>query len=426
MANGEETSQSDVSADKDLVLELNFVPEWARKPPRDGDYGAVRTVDEMRRGRERPRRGKPSGETRRAGPSRKSSVPPKRYVAPFPAEISFLPDSRQLKSVVHQIRAARRAYPLMELAGIFLTKPEYHRVKIELKKDDASGSLYQCTACRMAATERQIIVSHILKNHAGNYFDEEEIEVEAPSGNFTCMGVCGLSGELLGPPNHHNYSENMMRIHRTRFAGMSFKEYSEQVKTVRDPELVDKWKDDCRKQKRYKVKAGTEEAGESMKWADVESRLVNDIAPSLITETRRVIMPGGICVGIEDGRLELAVREAFQKERRFPFTLSLALRAAFRHMKLHVFKAGRGHSFVSFVRPSPLKSDHVLESIGEVLSYLKAHPGCTRGELVESLRPGRPDDSPEAAELLSPLGWMIERGHIIEFFNGTLAIPQGR
>jgi hypothetical protein len=28
--------------------------------------------------------------------------------------------------------------------------------------------------------------------------------------------------------------------------------------------------------------------------------------------------------------------------------------------------------------------------------------------------------------VISPLRWLIERGHVIEFFNGTLAVPMGR
>jgi hypothetical protein len=34
-----------------------------------------------------------------------------------------------------------------------------------------------------------------------------------------------------------------------------------------------------------------------------------------------------------------------------------------------------------------------------------------------------PHDGEEAGRLLSPLRWLIEKGHVIEFFNGTLSAP---
>jgi pilus assembly protein TadC len=45
---------------------------------------------------------------------------------------------------------------------------------------------------------------------------------------------------------------------------------------------------------------------------------------------------------------------------------------------------------------------------------------------LEVLYPKFDPKSKEAMEALQPLSWLIERGHIIEFFNGTLSIPLGR
>ena len=44
--------------------------------------------------------------------------------------------------------------------------------------------------------------------------------------------------------------------------------------------------------------------------------------------------------------------------------------------------------------------------------------------MVESLRPGKDPASPEVAEVVSPLRWLVERGHVIEFSDGTLAVPR--
>ncbi|HEY5654149.1 MAG TPA: hypothetical protein VIR63_07270, partial [Pontiella sp.] len=62
----------------------------------------------------------------------------------------------------------------------------------------------------------------------------------------------------------------------------------------------------------------------------------------------------------------------------------------------------------------------------EVLMFLKENPGSTRQHLIEVLYPSLDPKSKEAKDALQPLSWLIERGHIIEFFNGTLSVPLGR
>ena len=78
------------------------------------------------------------------------------------------------------------------------------------------------------------------------------------------------------------------------------------------------------------------------------------------------------------------------------------------------------------VRPAPLDPEHAVDNIREVLLHLRAHPGCTRAQLVATLRPDAAVDTETASEVLSPLGWLIERGHIIEFYDGTLSVPMSR
>jgi hypothetical protein len=92
-------------------------------------------------------------------------------------------------------------------------------------------------------------------------------------------------------------------------------------------------------------------------------------------------------------------------------------------MHLFLFKAGGGITFVTPIHPHALAPEHAIAPIREVLEFLHAHPGCTRQQLLDGLRPGAAADSPEVVAVLNPLRWLIDRGHVIEFFNGTLAVP---
>ena len=103
-------------------------------------------------------------------------------------------------------------------------------------------------------------------------------------------------------------------------------------------------------------------------------------------------------------------------------TLMFALRPAFRHMRLHLFKVGN-ETFVTAIQPKPMDLAHSVENIQKMLQLLREHPGWTRKELLEHMQPGLAAESTEAAELLKPLRWLIEKGHVIEFFNGTLSLP---
>jgi hypothetical protein len=98
------------------------------------------------------------------------------------------------------------------------------------------------------------------------------------------------------------------------------------------------------------------------------------------------------------------------RENRFPLSLMLALRPAFKRMRLHLFKVGRGETFVTAIVPKPLDSAHAVDELRAMLDLIRAHPGWNRAALVDHLQPGLPHDGEEAGRLLSPLRWLIEKG----------------
>lgn len=429
------------------VLELNFVPTWARRPPRS--YEADRrggSDSESRGGREhrpgrRERRDEPDRRERRGGRDdrrrtqterdgqrgprddrlreRRPLPPP----APEPARIHlrFLPEPRHLAAVVRQVHSEMKSFPLHDMAMLFLNNPAYCQVTIEPRAADIR--IFQCSKCRLAGLEREALVSHVVQSHLADYYDREEKVGDPPSGQFVFMGVCGLSGALLGPPNHHSFSERVAEMHRTRYADMPLEAYKRRIRTVQDPALVEKWKEESRKQVVYKLKGADGASAEAVKIAAAEAHMSRDVAPKLIQEMKKAVVPLDIALKGMGASADRSLQGALRRESRVPLNLMLALRGAFKARHLHLFKVGREHVFVTPVKPAPLDPAHVVESIREVLNHLHANPGCTRAKMIESLRPGVAPDSPEAAKVLAPLSWLIERGHIIEFFNGALAVP---
>lgn len=419
----------------DVILDLNFVPQWARKPPGENHYGAKEYKESGRqhdrRDNRRDDRRPPRRDSRddRRPPRRDSSAERPRPARPshepireIPVSVSFLPEQKHLASLVRQIHHARRAYPLIDLANLFIHDNEGYLVKIEAKPDAAGFNMFQCKRCKAVASSEEMIVQHLLTKHLFDVYEKEEIETDPPAGQFICVARCRKSGVLLGPPNHHSYTDKLNELHQGQFAHLTLEEYKRSIETVRDEELIEQWKEESRKKTVYKLKSDPEAEPVELHKAEVEFKKQ---IPTMYESTQRAIVPAKIAQGLEDRNISHAIRRVWTKESHFPLSMSFAMRAAFRHMHLYLFKAGK-INFVTHIKPHPVKPEDTIESIADVLRFLKEHPGSTRTHLLEVLHPSIDPASKEAAEALQPLGWLIERGHIIEFFNGTLSVPLGR
>ena len=452
MSTDEQSAEPTRSAPGDLVLELNFVPTWARQPPAANPYAAFEGERRREpRDRDRPPRGGPGagpgrgpGRGPRQGPGRGprprdrderdrrgfvSRRPPREgpaEPAPAPVAVSFIPERRHLGVLAHELRASGRAYPLADLASRFLQTPACHEVKIETRSGSGgqpAPQLYQCRACQLLFQNLPEFTGHALAMHLDTVFTREQQQTEPPVGAFACVARCRLSGELLGPPNYHAYNARLQELWRTRFAHMTLDEYRSHIETVREPEQIEKWKQSVSVRTVYRFKDQPELP--PLSEAEVQKIFSEQHLPKLSATGRRFIVPAALAQQLTDPGLRRAVRESWFRESRHPYSVMLALRPALHHMHLYLFKTAGGQTFATAIQPHPLEPRRAVKAIAEALHYLRRHPGCTRHELVEKLRPGMAADSPQAAMVLSPLRWLIEKGHVIEFFDGTLSVPGG-
>jgi hypothetical protein len=391
------SSAPDTSELKDLVLELNFVPRWARAAPAQGKFA---DAPETRESRERdsrrdrrdarpgpPRRDRPPRSDRddrdrdRRGPPRGDRAPRPEPPLRLPLRVSLVPEQRQVSALLHQLHVARKAYPVVNLASLLCAKSEFCCAKFEVERDAAGLELYQCKSCRAIALDRNTIAFHVARCHLEDYFDKEEKQVDPPTGQFPCVAKCGLSGTLLGPPNHHSYAERLQEVHRTRFPEMPLDAYRAKVQMCHEPELIEQWKQEACKVTVYRLKnAANEEDSKPLTWTAAESLFQRRFAQGLVIRGPRAVLPVSAGLRLEDNRLARLAREAWERESRFPRNMLFALRAVFRHKRLNVFKVGEGWDYVCSVRPSPLDPNRAVPAIKEVLTHLRDHPGCKRKE----------------------------------------------
>ena len=341
--------------------------------------------------------------------------------------VRFAPDQKQLAQIIRKISSSPRAFPLMEVASLFFSNPEACLVVIETKQDKDAKSLYQCKACRMVCLDRDVVAAHVLKNHFEEYFEKEEIEGEEPVGSFTSVCKCGLSGILLGPVNHHSYAAKVKEVHMAMYASMSVEDFRSRIQTLRDPESIEQWKAECKTKVVYKLKKGAKPDAEPMSMLEAHAVMKDQIADSAVTTTKRATMPAKEARSVEDPSLGQAVKEAWAREMRSPLSLLFALRAAFKHKDLHVFKSGTGRKseFVTSVKPVPLDAEHAVAAARDIVVYLADHPGCKPRDLVLGVVPDAAADSPELAELKRQVRWLVDKGHVIQYSNGSMSVPNG-
>jgi hypothetical protein len=274
----------------------------------------------------------------------------------------------------------------------------------------------------MVSAYRAVMLNHMVHAHLDEYFVREEVEREAPSGQFTCVARCGLSGTLLGPPNHHSYAEKVDEVHSLLYPQMSADEYRRKIQTVHDPELIEKWKQECCRQTTYRIKESAEGAT-PMRRNQAHAWFLDRIAPGLLRETPRAVLPVLVALKMEDRDLFRVLQGASRRESRSPRSLLYSLRPALRHRELHMFRLNNGEQeFVSSVKPCPLDPALVAPPVRAVLSFVREHPRASRESVVQGLAGGESPAVP-ASEVMSTLRWLAEKGHVVEFSDATFSVP---
>ncbi|MCL1921948.1 MAG: hypothetical protein FWG50_12895 [Kiritimatiellaeota bacterium] len=366
----------------------------------------------------------------------------------LPLEIRVLPEQKALGAVIRRIQTSHRAFPLRDIAWLFLDNPNSCLIRIEPLKDQPMP-LFQCKVCGYPALTEEEVRGHLISRHLEDFFDIEDVDCEPPTGAFNCVARCTLSGELLGPPNHHSFAAKVLEMLRTRYASMSEEAYRSRIEMVREPEVIEQWRQQCTKKKVYRRKGAiahedvpaaqapaAEGDAEAPPEAVAEPPLkapsftrevaelvfLREVVPEQLASVKYLICTAGVATQTSSRSLGMMLRDALARERRFPASLFFALRGAFRHRKLYLFRVNepRGSDFVMLKTPSLLNASHTVKTLQDILTHVEANPACTKAELVAAL--GGTEEAPRK-EVLIQLAWLVEKGHIIEFYNDVLSVP---
>lgn len=381
--------------DLNSLSSLSLGPDWSSGEKRQSRQPAGRR-DEKRPQRERRGEQREGGQGRSGprdrrggGAPRQRSVPRQpRPEQPFEpvVEADFYPEEEPFKVLTKAIRNSCRTYELFEIARLILDKPDRFVcvVRDPKQKEGEEPLLYASVPDGLPFRTEEAALDHVFRWHLGEFFDTEEVEAEPPAGHFPVVHKCGVTGEIIGPPNYHRYQGLLKEHHSAKVARMPFDKMVERLETSREEEDIQKWKDSMKRQTRYKVKGG-ETVLENPE--DARLYLLTHSKEQLVRPAYSARFSGRLLDRLPRGdSIRRSVEAHLEYQRKFPLKTANHLRGRLRRMKFAVYKRGsKGVSYVCAVKRRFRKPDEVLaDNLQELIDFLEAHPNFPAKDLPKS------------------------------------------
>ena len=457
---------------------FDFGPAWAKDP---SAAPAPREFREPREPRREQRSNRPPFKNRQPGqgPRRhdrqpddrrkpgghkggapRRDLPPPPPPNPFPwLRFAFQVTEPAVETVAKQIRHTGKTFSLFDLARILLRNPASYNIELTSAPLQPAGPFFVVRADGSVWMNLENAARHILHGHLADYYRSEIVEIDPPKGNFPVVAVCGMSGVLLGPPNHHDFERRVRELHREKFPRLGFEEYRSRLKMERDPERIEQWKQEASKVTRYFPVNG-ENAEALADLSAVEKHFLAHHATTLVDHVPRASVPGNPKAARVDSALAPLLNHVSAEEARFPLRLAQSLSRTLSAAGLRFHKGANRTTFVSASRPQHLNLEEVTvsDSIRKILETIRAKKSIRRAQLLDLLAPApaiaeapavveetaapAPTESaaetptPEAAaapetpaappidpareSVINDLLWLTHEGYVVEYADGRL------
>lgn len=453
---------------------LSLGPDWVSGKPsrttlpkgledkgqREGGRGPKGPRKDRRGGP--PARRRPEGE-RRERPHREERAEPFSPVV----EADFYPEEEPFRVMTQAIRNSCRTFELFEIARLILEKPDRFVcvVRDPLQKEGETPLLYASVPDGLPFRSEEAALSHTMRHYLGEFFEMETVEVEPPAGSFQLVHKCGITGEVLCPPNYHRYQAICREHHATKLSHLPFERFEQKLESSRDEEDISAWMEKMKTQTRYTSKEDSSQVFTSLE--DARLHLLTQAREKLVRPAYSARFSGKSLALLNPADpIRRSVEFRLEGQRRFPLDTANHLRGRLRRVSFAVYKRGtKGVSFVCAVKRRFRKPGEVMaDNLSDLIGFLEAHPNFAAKDLPKTylgIRPvmTRPDDkahttaqevasemgSPEAAEVakepvaqISPedqarirqlkndLHYLVSEGYVTEYSDGRLYVPPVR
>jgi hypothetical protein len=397
-----------------------FKPGSFRKPPRQ---------EEGDRGDRPPRQG--GGPSRR--PADRHDAPPKKVI-----EVSFYPEDNGLKAICKALRISTITYELFEITRTILEKEERFYLVIQPEGPAVEGvepCLYVAESDGLPFMSEESAKQHAMANCLEHFFTTETKEVEPPSGSFSTIRKCGITGELLGPPNFHKIQKIMADHHATRLSNMPYARFESRIESVSEEEVIAEWLEKMKTQTTYTLKP---EFGEPRVFEDGETARAYvhaNLSGKMVSKHNSVKLEGTQISKVKDPLIKANLDFAWERQKRFPLDSANLLRGRLRRQKFALYKKGsKGVSYVCAVKRRFRDPDQVFsEPVEKLLEFLENNPGIAAKAMPEKYlgfiihavegeaAPELTSDQQAKLKAMSlDFQWLLKEGYIAEYSDGTV------
>jgi hypothetical protein len=412
-----------------------------RKPAGDGPSSPQMRDGQGDRG---PRRDSGDHLPQRRGPGMDRQERQDRgpYDSPY-FNVSFFPEDTSFNALVKTIRTSARTIELFEIARTVLGKPDRFVVVVSRKPrgpgapEAAPQPIFASVPDGVPFENEDAAISYVMGAFLANFFDRAEVEVDPPKGNFLVINKCGVTGELLGPPNYHRYNQMVQQHYSAKVTRIPFEAFRAQIQTVRDPEVVNQWLEKMKKVTRYTSKAPVAEGEAAATFdslEDARSHLLASARDSVVRPVENARFHGKVLDTMPRGEILMSIEGAYERQLRFPLDTANQLRGRLRREHFTIFKKGsKGVSYVCAVKRKFRIPGQVFgESIGSLISFIEEHPLVKAGELASKMlgivapaedAPFTPEQRDKILRMKGDLTWLVREGYVTEFIDGGLYAP---
>ncbi len=433
---------------------LSLGPKWGSDKPQGG---SGRNFDrEQRSAGDSKHEGRPPRKDRKGFKRKSGDRPPagrgerrpqRQEREPFEpvVEVQFYPEEEPFKVLTQAVRTSLRTFELFEIARLILDKPERFVcvVKDPKQKEGEEPMLYASVPDGLPFRSEEEALHHVFQNRVDAFFNTEEIEVEPPSGAFSMVHRCGLTGKLIGPPNYHRYGALCVEHHSRHLSHLPFAQFKDRLESVKEPELIQEWLDQMKKQTRYTLKPMDGEEGkegqEPLQFNNLEDArlyLVGNCKDKLVRPAYSARFSGkDLALLHPQDPIRRSVDFHLQRQLRFPLDTANHLRGRLRKLNFAVYKKGsKGVSYVCAVkRRFREPNERLADNLEDLIAFIEAHPefpvkNLAKAYLGIEVDPAKPESLDKDAaqryqDLKRDLRYLIGEGYLIEFSDGRLFVP---
>jgi hypothetical protein len=356
--------------------------------------------------------------------------------------VDFYPEEEPFKVLSQAIKTSCRTFELFEIARLILEKPDRWVcvARDPSHKEGEPATLWACVPDGLPFQSEEEALAHTFRHYMGEFFTVETVEVEAPSGSFQMVHKCGMTGELLGPPNYHRYQAICREHHAAKLSHVPYEKFEQRVESTREEEDIQAWLTKMKTQSRFISKENPEQSFDNQE--DARLCLVTQAKEKLVRPAYSARFSGKSLALLNPGSsIRRSIEYLLEGQNRFPLDTANHLRGRLRRMHFAVYKKGsKGVSYVCAVKRHFRKPDEVLaDNLQSLVDFLEAHPNFPAknlpneylGEVApepkaedgESKEPSPTEDSDAVKGLKNDLHYLVSQGYVTEYSDGRLFVP---